>query len=431
MNLSCTKVQAIGFSSDQIKMVGMFSPEIENIPSEYRNEYEPQCRIIDLQKYIDKVAGKVDEDGHVIERGFPSQAEFNAITDPAERIALFGTDQYSVIENDIKALAQQITNDIIDEIVEKGYKDHFIRIAKDDTNPYQIDFYDIRDTGALNEAAAAVTPGAAYQLPSGSVSFVSAFSRVESKVLIENQPVTLTRADEYNYYIQMGANSNQGVEIEFPDTSLKGIDLEDYSVFRDGYCSITEDKKYDASMLNGAEDLGNHIYRNGHIGGQELTVPTNTTFTVYNYTKEAVLVKPAGTNEFGEYSPAQYDYVLKQGNPPWEDVTVNYSYTTMVGGYDATFEAYKPDDIWRIDRAIANLSDKRSYLGAMHNRLEHAYANDTNTSENLQAAESKLRDADMADEMVAFSAANILEQAGTSMLAQANQSKQGILSLLS
>ena len=102
----------------------------------------------------------------------------------------------------------------------------------------------------------------------------------------------------------------------------------------------------------------------------------------------------------------------------------------MVGGYDATFEAYKPDDIWRIDRAIANLSDKRSYLGAMHNRLEHAYANDTNTSENLQAAESKLRDADMADEMVAFSAANILEQAGTSMLAQANQSKLGILSLL-
>ena len=59
-----------------------------------------------------------------------------------------------------------------------------------------------------------------------------------------------------------------------------------------------------------------------------------------------------------------------------------------------------------------------------------ADANDTNTSENMQAAESKLRDADMADEMVAFSAANILEQAGTSMLAQANQSKQGILSLL-
>ena len=77
MNLSCTKVQAIGFSSDQIKMVGMFSPEIENIPSEYRNEYEPQCRIIDLQKYIDKVAGKVDEDGHVIERGFPSITHTN------------------------------------------------------------------------------------------------------------------------------------------------------------------------------------------------------------------------------------------------------------------------------------------------------------------------------------------------------------------
>lgn len=64
------------------------------------------------------------------------------------------------------------------------------------------------------------------------------------------------------------------------------------------------------------------------------------------------------------------------------------------------------------------------------NRLEHTIANLDNTSENTQAAESKLRDTDMAEEMVEYSAANILAQAGQSMLAQANQGKQGILQLL-
>lgn len=72
----------------------------------------------------------------------------------------------------------------------------------------------------------------------------------------------------------------------------------------------------------------------------------------------------------------------------------------------------------------------RSYFGASQNRLEHAYANNKNTEENTTAAESRIRDTDMATEMVDFSKNNILAQVGQSMLAQANQSTQGILSLL-
>lgn len=64
------------------------------------------------------------------------------------------------------------------------------------------------------------------------------------------------------------------------------------------------------------------------------------------------------------------------------------------------------------------------------NRLEHTIANIDNTSENTQAAESRVRDTDMADEMVEYSASNIIAQAGQSMLAQANQNRQGILQLL-
>ncbi|HHV10454.1 MAG TPA: flagellin [Clostridiales bacterium] len=83
-----------------------------------------------------------------------------------------------------------------------------------------------------------------------------------------------------------------------------------------------------------------------------------------------------------------------------------------------------------VNTAITKVSTQRSKLGALQNRLEHTIANADNTSENLQAAESRIRDVDMAKEMVKYSKDNILQQAAQSMLAQANQSTQGVLSLL-
>ena len=83
-----------------------------------------------------------------------------------------------------------------------------------------------------------------------------------------------------------------------------------------------------------------------------------------------------------------------------------------------------------IDAAIKKVSAQRSKLGAVQNRLEHTIANLDTASENTQTSESRIRDTDMAEEMVAYSKNNILLQAGQSMLAQANQSNQGVLSLL-
>ena len=80
--------------------------------------------------------------------------------------------------------------------------------------------------------------------------------------------------------------------------------------------------------------------------------------------------------------------------------------------------------------AISKVSAQRSALGAVQNRLEHTIANLDNIVENTTAAESRIRDTDMAEEMVEYSKNNILAQAGQSMLAQANQSTQGVLSLL-
>ena len=83
-----------------------------------------------------------------------------------------------------------------------------------------------------------------------------------------------------------------------------------------------------------------------------------------------------------------------------------------------------------IDAAITNVSSARSALGSVQNRLEHAVNNLSTFQENLQSSESRIRDVDMAKEMVNFTKLQILAQAGTAMLAQANQSSQGVLTLL-
>ena len=127
-------------------------------------------------------------------------------------------------------------------------------------------------------------------------------------------------------------------------------------------------------------------------------------------------------------------------------VSINSAASDMIGTVDAVnttslkdavadFKAtYSTADanalIGSLDQAIKNVSDSRSGLGAVQNRLEHTIENLATSSENLQASESRIRDADMAAEMVGFTRSNILQQAGTSILAQANQLPQGVLSLL-
>lgn len=83
-----------------------------------------------------------------------------------------------------------------------------------------------------------------------------------------------------------------------------------------------------------------------------------------------------------------------------------------------------------VSKAITAVSEQRAKLGAIQNRLDHTIDNADNMAENLQSAESLIRDVNMADEMVTYSAKSIIQQAGQSMLAQANQATQGVLSLL-
>ena len=115
-------------------------------------------------------------------------------------------------------------------------------------------------------------------------------------------------------------------------------------------------------------------------------------------------------------------------------IDVNPAVTVSTTGYvtstSVSTQAKAQSAISQIKSAISSLNETRAKLGAIQNRLEHTINNLNNVVENTTAAESQIRDTDMASEMVRYSNNNILAQAGQSMLAQANQSNQGVLSLL-
>ena len=158
-----------------------------------------------------------------------------------------------------------------------------------------------------------------------------------------------------------------------------------------------------------------------------------------------------GANKNDNYATATKTFTLNKGTVSYKDalsfnlhvgadadmtnkITVNIDSMNSAGlgvkGIKADTEQDATYAIDAIADAISTVSSQRSALGAVQNRLEHTINNLDNVVENTTSAESRIRDTDMAEEMVNYSKNNILAQAGQSMLAQANQSTQGVLSLL-
>ena len=114
----------------------------------------------------------------------------------------------------------------------------------------------------------------------------------------------------------------------------------------------------------------------------------------------------------------------------WGAAGANSTVAAPAGGFAFDTAANAAAAITKIDTAITAISTQRAELGASQNRMESTINSLNVSAENLAAAESRIRDTDMASEMVKYTASNILSQAGTAMLAQANQATQGILQLL-
>ena len=156
------------------------------------------------------------------------------------------------------------------------------------------------------------------------------------------------------------------------------------------------------------------------------------------------LTRIASTTEFNTknlLNTANNSFTFQIGANEQQTLTVTIGKmdgTTLLGSNDTTFQINSVATnvrmaggmISKIDKAIAKVSDQRAALGAVQNRLEHTINNLTATNENLSDANSRIRDVDMAEEMMTFTKSNILSQAATSMLAQANAMPNSVLNLL-
>jgi flagellin len=134
---------------------------------------------------------------------------------------------------------------------------------------------------------------------------------------------------------------------------------------------------------------------------------------------------------YGSFSGKKLQVGAEQGQ--YINISISKMSATGLGitsGVAISTQAGASSAIGTIKTALASVSKQRSDLGAIQNRLEHTINNLDNVTENTTAAESQIRDTDMATEMVSYSNNNILAQAGTSMLAQSNQANQSVLSLL-
>ena len=237
-------------------------------------------------------------------------------------------------------------------------------------------------------------------------------------------------------WLQVGANSSQGIKVTIKSTSW------DDSLYMTKTATYTGTDKGSAST---ADDDGTIVAAN-----------KDNTKTQYTYNKDVFTVTASKTSTKGKtLATADYDKAIAAleaydagdaaKKKAGEDAMVALGYTTADTPADVkdaekdakeTFSVTKVDGegisklIDKVDTMIKDVTTERSKLGAVQNRLEYTVKVDDNTAENMQSAESRIRDTDMADEMTRFSKESILQQAATSMLAQANQSNQGVLSLL-
>ena len=222
--------------------------------------------------------------------------------------------------------------------------------------------------------------------------------------------------------LQVGANQGQTITLNIAAMNATAIGIKPVSVAKmSGYVTTNEvvrdtSKKTASGTIR--QSIGALAACNAQVGKlYSAKAPT----VAYFMRGDGVAVKT---------SASVRQYVCRAAMCAAQIFVVNSKAATKVSSPNVRDLQQATGTLTMIQNAINNVSSQRSALGALQNRLEHTIANLDNVAENTQAAESRIRDTDMASEMVEYSKNQILAQAGQSMLAQANQSNQGVLSLL-
>ncbi|MDD6168819.1 MAG: flagellin [Lachnospiraceae bacterium] len=249
-----------------------------------------------------------------------------------------------------------------------------------------------------------------------------------------------------NKKLQIGANGGQNIGIDIDKMNATSLGLRSIKYYDGQTTSLYSQLSYNGTIYNwdssksadenkaamaaAAKATGEAAFQEGMVGQS-----IDGTYFVGGTT--GVAKKSAAADAGKKSLGGKYSNDIVSN---WDDILAAAARTAQtVGGFSNSHILTKPDvssydqanaTLNAVQAAINKVSTQRSALGALQNRLEHTIANLDTVSENTSAAESRIRDTDMADEMVNYSKNNILAQAGQSMLAQANQINQGVLSLL-
>ena len=338
--------------------------------------------------------------------------------------------------------------------------DNLIKNAKQedsnmDNTPAEVTFK--LSTGvftATTAAAAAPTTGtvAGIRAASDSTALVAA----DSGKFVGANSITITSnkyGKDYNISINFKFDAEAGKE----NVSLTTVPVYAMSAATSLADAVTTNAGYEVSLQSGkeytAEDIEDILAQaglnvsvelDGVTSGDGTDTPNTLFITDSNVNKVVTLKNGAGLGDEDAFlTQNNYDSVNSTGGMKLqiganEGQTMEFNIGDMsatalgVSGQNVRVDEQDRAEqaITTIDKAIEIVSKQRAALGAVQNRLEHTIANLDTSAENLQTAESRIRDVDMAAEMVEYSKNNILSQASQSMLAQANQATQGVLSLL-
>jgi flagellin len=242
--------------------------------------------------------------------------------------------------------------------------------------------------------------------------------------------------------LHVGANTNQNIGISIEAMNATAIGLNDAITVSITGSRITRYSVNGTSYSTKAGAVSNAktaALSNANVAGVASRMLTVTSGGNNYYSVGGKRYQVANTTSAAAASAAAkalYDHDVASVTDPIDAMkvteAVSHKAATTANVTAPTVSCYEKAQatLSKIHAAINNISTQRSALGALQNRLEHTIANLDNVAENTQAAESRIRDTDMASEMVEYSKNQILAQAGQAMLAQANQATQGVLSLL-
>ena len=278
--------------------------------------------------------------------------------------------------------------------------------------------YTIAAAGTTGTAASATTTGANVTVTNGSSYNGQADETLTYKDAAGGKPA--------GWYL--GTNTTNTPDLAAGGTSYKGVTIGGTAAAGD---TITLTAAVAGTAAAGAIEateaynkIADELKKASSIGADNDATVTSNGDGTFTIAKGTVAIKDALS--FNLHVGADADTTNK--------ISVKIDSMSSAGlgikGIKADTEQNATYAIDAIADAISKVSDQRSSLGAVQNRLEHTINNLDNVVENTTSAESRIRDTDMAKEMVNYSKNNILAQAGQSMLAQANQSNQGVLSLL-